>query len=808
MADRALLRLSLAEAADRIRRRVLSPVELTEAVLAQIDALDPTLNAFTTLAPREQVLGAARAAEREIAAGTYRGLLHGIPVSVKDLIDTAGLRTTYGSGMFRDHVPQRDGGVPERLRAARAIITGTSASHELGQGMTTNNYFFGPTRNPWNLEHVPGGSSGGAGAAAAARMGPLHIGTDGGGSIRFPAAFCGVTGLKPTLGLITNRGQFGGAGTSFSVPGPMTRTVRDAALAAQALAGFDPDYLYSRPGPVPDLVCELEGGVRGLRVGTSPDLLVPPPEPEVRAAYEATLRRLEKLGARLVSVRMPHHDLVFRTTMGVFAIEGGVGLDALIGDRPRVFGPQVQRIFEITRVPDVATAVHTQQRRQLVARDYQAAFVEVDVLLALLALAAPAGAAVAEAERRGARLRLATAAAAAEVDLARYRLRVLGRHGLLCAEHRAGGVFYERAGAPHHLGRVRATAPREDGVVLTVDTDEGAAASVTLVWLTPRTLEVTVEPPEPATLSAVGDRWRSPRSAAIYGLTERLRDSPPIADGVIDIPMEDVKPAPVGSLDRRSETVAMYVRPTFSLYAPFYQSSRGYGLAVAGTAIGLFDVAASDLQTLAFRFEAGPTPESQRLRFHVFVGPEHATILDEYTRLTGRPFVPPAWAFLHWRWRDTLDAGPPAPLDGVALNAEVVDDVTMYEALGIPPGVYHFDRPVLQGEYGFARWAWDETRLPNPDAMLAALRRRGYRIMTFSATWQCGAEPGDNGLEAQMLGFLAPGPVATPHCADVGGTSFILDVTDPAARAWWRDAVAALVQRYGIDGIKLDPGEA
>src|SRR5439155_782810 len=147
-------------------------------------------------------------------------------------------------------------------------------------------------------------------------------------------------------------------------------------------AGFDPEYLYSRPGPVPDLVGGLEGGVRGLRVGTSPDLLVPQPEPEVRAAYEATLRRLEQLGARLVSVRMPHHEMVFRTTMGVFAIEGGVGLDALIGDRPRVFGPQVQRIFEITRAPDVATAVHTQQRRQLVARDYQAAFVEAHVLVA------------------------------------------------------------------------------------------------------------------------------------------------------------------------------------------------------------------------------------------------------------------------------------------------------------------------------------------------------------------------------------------------------------------------------------------
>src|SRR5690349_15538845 len=287
-----LLRLSLAEAADLIGRRALSPVELTEAVMARIDALNPLLNAFTTLAPRDEILAGARAAEREIAAGHHRGVLHGIPVSVKDLIDTAGLRTTYGSGMFRDHVPARDGAVPERLRAAGAILTGKTATHELGKGITTDNHFFGTTRNPWSLEHVPGGSSGGAAAAAAACLGPLHVGTDGGGSIRFPAAFCGVTGLKPTLGLISNRGQFGGAGTSFSVPGPITRSVRDTALAAQALAGFDGEYTYSRPGPVPDLLGDLEKGVRGLRIGVSADLLVPEPEPEVRAAYDATTERL------------------------------------------------------------------------------------------------------------------------------------------------------------------------------------------------------------------------------------------------------------------------------------------------------------------------------------------------------------------------------------------------------------------------------------------------------------------------------------------------------------------------------------
>ena len=376
-----LVRLSLAEAAELIRRRQISPLELTEAVMTRIDRLQPVLNAFTTLAPREEILAAARAAETEIARGSYRGLLHGIPVSVKDLIDTGGLRTTYGSGMFRDHVPAKDGAIPERLRAAGAVITGKTATHELGKGITTNNHFFGTTRNPWNLEHVPGGSSGGAGAATAACMGPLHIGTDGGGSIRFPAAFCGVTALKPTLGLISNRGQFGGAGSSFSVPGPMTRGVRDAALAAQALAGFDAGYTYSRPGPVPDLVGSLEAGVCGLRVGTSPDLLVPPPEPAVQTAYEATLRRLEGLGARLVQVRLPHHELVVRCIMALFNVEGSLQLDALLGDRPRVFSPQVQRLNDLSQPPDVAGCLRLQQNRQLVCRDYQAAFCDADVIV-------------------------------------------------------------------------------------------------------------------------------------------------------------------------------------------------------------------------------------------------------------------------------------------------------------------------------------------------------------------------------------------------------------------------------------------
>jgi aspartyl-tRNA(Asn)/glutamyl-tRNA(Gln) amidotransferase subunit A len=380
MSATSLTRLSLEEAGERIRRRELSPVELADAILTQIERLNPALNAFTTIVPREAVLAAARIAEREIAAGGWLGPLHGVPVSVKDLFDTAGLRTTYGSGMFRDHVPTADAAVAERLKAAGAVITGKTATHEFGKGLTTNNYFFGATRNPWNVEHIPGGSSGGAAAAAAACLGPLHVGSDGGGSIRFPAGWCGVTGLKPTLGLISNRGQMSSGQNSFSVPGPLTRGVRDAAIAAQALAGFDPGYIHSRPQPVPDLLRELEAGVRGLRVGVSLDLLEPAPTPDVRSAFDASVRRLEGLGAQIVELRMPHHELVLPGVMALFGIEGEVLLDGLLGDRPRVFSPEVERLNALWVEPSVVDAVRAQQNRQRVRRDYDEAFLRTDVI--------------------------------------------------------------------------------------------------------------------------------------------------------------------------------------------------------------------------------------------------------------------------------------------------------------------------------------------------------------------------------------------------------------------------------------------
>jgi alpha-D-xyloside xylohydrolase len=403
------------------------------------------------------------------------------------------------------------------------------------------------------------------------------------------------------------------------------------------------------------------------------------------------------------------------------------------------------------------------------------------------------------------RVRVASGAAIAEVARSRFRLRLRANGRTLALEQRRG-LFYERGDTTVDLRRVEAATALPDGARLRVATSEGLPATVTLRFLTSRTLEVALDPSDPTGVTAAGERLRARKRERIYGLTERLRDSPSVGPPVLEQPVDDLRPPEVGSLDRRGETVEMRILPTFSLYAPFYQSSRGYGLAVGGTTFGVFDLAKSDPATVRLRFETGTTPDSRRLVLRLFAGPDYLDILDEYTNLVGRPLVPPDWAFLHWRWRGELRQGPPALLDGVEVNADLADDVTMYDALGIPAGVYLFDRPVLVGPYGFDRWEWDTARMPNPEAMLASLARRGYRTMIWSGAWACGSDPGDNGLVAQTLGYLAPTGGGTLECGDTGG-SFILDVTNPAAQAWWRDTVAGFLRRWGIQGIKLDRGE-
>lgn len=287
--------LTLAQAAEAIERRELSATDLTRAYLARIDALQPAINAYVTLTA-ERALEDARRADDEFAAGNRRGPLHGIPIGLKDLYETAGIRTTGGSKILEAYVPQKDSTVARKLREAGSVLLGKLNTHEWAWGTTTNNAFYGATHNPWDLDRIPGGSSGGSGAAIAAHLAAGTMGTDTGGSIRIPAALCGCVGLKPTFGRVSKAGVLP-MSWQLDHPGPITRTVEDAAIILGAVAGYDPDDFATVPMPVPDYRAALTADIRGLRVGVPRDLFYGLLDDEVRAAVEAALGVLKGLGA-------------------------------------------------------------------------------------------------------------------------------------------------------------------------------------------------------------------------------------------------------------------------------------------------------------------------------------------------------------------------------------------------------------------------------------------------------------------------------------------------------------------------------
>lgn len=265
-AEAALSSLTLAEASSRIRSRQVTPTQLVQACLERINVYNPKLNAFITVM-REQALATARVLDEEQRTGKFRGPLHGIPIALKDNIDTEGVRTTAASAVFEDRVPAADAEVTRRLKAAGAIVMGKVNLHEFAAGGTSATSYFGPVRNPWALERNPGGSSGGSAAAVSAEMCFGALGTDTGGSIRTPASFCSVVGLKPTYGLVSIRGI---VPLTFSLDhcGPLTRTVEDAALMLNVLAGYDRLDIASVEHPAEDYVAGMRSvAVGGLRVG-------------------------------------------------------------------------------------------------------------------------------------------------------------------------------------------------------------------------------------------------------------------------------------------------------------------------------------------------------------------------------------------------------------------------------------------------------------------------------------------------------------------------------------------------------------
>jgi aspartyl-tRNA(Asn)/glutamyl-tRNA(Gln) amidotransferase subunit A len=297
MSDDDLIWRSALELGDLIRKKELTPVEVTDAALARLEAVNPLLNAFCLVAA-ERAREQAREAEIAVVKGEPLGPLHGVPISIKDVLATRGLATTGGSRLFADAVPEEDAIPVARLKAAGAVILGKTNTSEFGHKAVTENPLFGVTRNPWNPERTPGGSTGGGGAAVAAGVGPLALGSDGGGSVRIPAAFCGVFGLKPSFGRVPHAGGFPGW-AHVSHVGPLARTVRDAAALLDVIAGGDDRDRRSLPREPGSYLEACDAGVAGLHVAWTPDLGYAAVDPRVRALCETAAAEFESLGCHV-----------------------------------------------------------------------------------------------------------------------------------------------------------------------------------------------------------------------------------------------------------------------------------------------------------------------------------------------------------------------------------------------------------------------------------------------------------------------------------------------------------------------------
>jgi aspartyl-tRNA(Asn)/glutamyl-tRNA(Gln) amidotransferase subunit A len=375
-----IIQLSAAELGDKICTRELSPVEIVQAHLDSIAAHNPSYRAFITVTA-DEALAAARNAETEISVGRYRGPLHGIPYGAKDVFDTAGIRTTHGSSFFRDNVPAANAECIARLQAAGAILIGKCNTHEFAGGSTTINKNYGTARNPWDPSRIVGGSSGGSACALAARLVPLTLGSDTGGSIRTPAALCGVVGLKPTKGRISIRGIYANVPT-FDHAGPLARTVKDVAIALQALAGYDPLDPQSLDMPVPDYTNDIEAGIKGMRIAVSPSFLQHAEvDCDVVEAFEQALTTLRDLGGTVETADFDgaerFHDL-FRRIAGP---EFSEVHRALFAQDPEAFDPEVRERLEWSFKISLDDYVRGLREREMLIREVDAMMRDFDVLV-------------------------------------------------------------------------------------------------------------------------------------------------------------------------------------------------------------------------------------------------------------------------------------------------------------------------------------------------------------------------------------------------------------------------------------------
>lgn len=365
--------LSLTEASRAVRARELSPVELTESVLARIDAVEGRLGAYVTVAA-DAALAAAVRAEREISGSGPRGPLHGVPMALKDLIDAEGMPTTASSHVRAGHVAEHDSRVAERLGAAGAVLLGKTHTHEFAYGLTTPQ-----TNNAWDHSRVAGGSSGGSAVAVAAGGATFAMGTDTGGSIRVPSALNGVVGLKPTYGLVPRTGV---TSLSWSLDhvGPLTRTVQDAALVLSATAGHDPRDPASVSGPVLD---RFPGGdLRGLKVGVPRNHYFDRVTPEVEESVRGAIERLAELGAELVDVEIPMARYIQAVQWGLMVPEATAYHERSLRAAPDLYAADVRILLEAGELTSAGDYLRAQRARTMMRHAWARMFDGIDVLAA------------------------------------------------------------------------------------------------------------------------------------------------------------------------------------------------------------------------------------------------------------------------------------------------------------------------------------------------------------------------------------------------------------------------------------------
>jgi aspartyl-tRNA(Asn)/glutamyl-tRNA(Gln) amidotransferase subunit A len=371
--------LSIVELAPLLRERKLSPVELTRTLLERSEQLNPRLNAYIRLLP-DAALAAARTAEAEIAQGTYRGALHGIPVGVKDLFDVAGVPTTFGSTIMRDNTPVQDATVTARLKAAGAIVVGKQNLHEFAFGTTSENPHYGPVHNPWRLDCHPGGSSGGTASAIAGGLTPAAMGSDTGGSIRIPASMCGIVGIKPTYSRVSRAGALP-LSWSLDHAGPLGRTTYDCAFMLQAIAGPDPRDPTASTEPVPDYTAELEAGVAGMKLGVPRQYFFDAIDPSVEGLVRDAIAELQGQGAFVDEVSMPHAEFAQLAGNAIMSSDGASWHGSWLRDRADEYGDDVLYRFRLGLVTRATDYLAGQKMRTLIQRDFAAAFTQVDAIL-------------------------------------------------------------------------------------------------------------------------------------------------------------------------------------------------------------------------------------------------------------------------------------------------------------------------------------------------------------------------------------------------------------------------------------------